>query len=170
MLKLGAEWIIEEEGKSAAEQIVRKLRRPLCVFRNAAITCRYVRLASIPLARGGGSGAVIKLGELVTILDLHRQSVSAIARQLGIDRKTVRRYLERGLELPSHLRPKASSAQEDRSLPAIFTRAACRVSGSHRRAAVARAAGTGVRGRIYGGEAHGARDQAGSGQNLRDTV
>jgi hypothetical protein len=25
MLKLGAEWVIEEEGKSAAEQIVRKL-------------------------------------------------------------------------------------------------------------------------------------------------
>jgi transposase len=36
------------------------------------------------------------------ILDLHRQglSVSAIARQLGVDRKTVRRYIERGLEPP----------------------------------------------------------------------
>jgi hypothetical protein len=35
---------------------------------------------------------VIKLGELVMILDLHRQglSVSAIARQVGVDRKTVR--------------------------------------------------------------------------------
>jgi hypothetical protein len=55
-----------------------------------------------PLA--GGSGAVIKLGELVMILDLHRQgpTVSAIARQLGIDRKTVRRYLERGLEPPTY--------------------------------------------------------------------
>jgi transposase len=38
---------------------------------------------------------VIKLGEIVMILDLHRQGlyVSAIADQLGIDRKTVRKYL-----------------------------------------------------------------------------
>jgi transposase len=45
---------------------------------------------------------VIKLGEVVMILDLHRQglSVSAIALQLGIDRKTVRKYLARGLEAP----------------------------------------------------------------------
>src|SRR5215510_7692168 len=56
----------------------------------------------LPLA--GGSGTVIKLGELVMILDLHRQglSVSAIARQLGRDRKTVRKYIERGLELPAY--------------------------------------------------------------------
>ena len=45
---------------------------------------------------------MIKLGEVVMILDLHRQglSVSAIALQLGIDRKTVRKYLARGLEAP----------------------------------------------------------------------
>lgn len=38
------------------------------------------------------------------VLDLHRQglTVSAIARQLGIDRKTVRRYIERGLEPPTY--------------------------------------------------------------------
>lgn len=36
------------------------------------------------------------------IMELHRQglSISAIARQTGIDRKTVRKYLERGLEAP----------------------------------------------------------------------
>jgi transposase len=36
------------------------------------------------------------------ILDLHREglSVSAIARRVGIDRKTVRKYIERGLEPP----------------------------------------------------------------------
>jgi transposase len=47
---------------------------------------------------------VIKLGELVMILDLHRQgmSVTAIARQCGLDRKTVRRYIERGLEPPAY--------------------------------------------------------------------
>jgi len=38
------------------------------------------------------------------ILDLHRQglSVSAIARQLGVDRKTVRKYIARGLEPPAY--------------------------------------------------------------------
>jgi transposase len=36
------------------------------------------------------------------ILDLHRQglSMSAIARRTGLDRKTVRKYVERGLEPP----------------------------------------------------------------------
>jgi transposase len=55
-----------------------------------------------PLA--GGGGAVIKLGELVMILDLHRQglSVSAIARQLCVDRKTVRRAIAKGLEPPNY--------------------------------------------------------------------
>jgi transposase len=47
---------------------------------------------------------VIDLGELVMILDLHRQglTVSAIARQLELDRKTVRKYIERGLEPPAY--------------------------------------------------------------------
>ena len=45
---------------------------------------------------------MIKLGEVVMILDLHRQglTISVIARELGIDRKTVRRYIDRGLEPP----------------------------------------------------------------------
>ncbi len=47
---------------------------------------------------------MIQLGELVMILDLHRQGlrVSAIARRLRLDRKTVRKYIERGLEPPSY--------------------------------------------------------------------
>jgi transposase len=47
---------------------------------------------------------VVRLGELVVILDLHRQglSVSAIARRSGLDRKTVRKYVERGLEPPAY--------------------------------------------------------------------
>jgi transposase len=47
---------------------------------------------------------VVHLGELVMILDLHRQglSVSAIARQLGLDRKAVRKYIARGLEPPAY--------------------------------------------------------------------
>jgi transposase len=56
------------------------------------------------LLRWAEGDSVIKLGELVMILDLHRQgmSVSAIARQCGLDRKTVRRYIERGLEPPAY--------------------------------------------------------------------
>ena len=47
---------------------------------------------------------MIKLGELIMILDLHRQglSVSAIARQIGVDRKTVRTYIAKGLEPPAY--------------------------------------------------------------------
>jgi transposase len=47
---------------------------------------------------------VVGLGELVVILELHRQclSASAIARLHGLDRKTVRKYLERGLEPPAY--------------------------------------------------------------------
>ncbi len=47
---------------------------------------------------------VVRLGELVMILDLHRQglSVSAIARRTGLDRKTVRKYIESGLEPPAY--------------------------------------------------------------------
>jgi transposase len=48
--------------------------------------------------------AVVQLGELMMILDLHRQglSVTAIARRTGRDPKTVRKYIERGLELPTY--------------------------------------------------------------------
>jgi transposase len=55
---------------------------------------------------------VVRLGELVMILDLHRQglTVSAIARRTGLDRKTVAKYIERGLEPPRYgpRKPKAS--------------------------------------------------------------
>ncbi len=47
---------------------------------------------------------VVRLEAVVMILDLHRQglTVSEIARQCGLDRKTVRRYIERGLEPPTY--------------------------------------------------------------------
>ncbi len=47
---------------------------------------------------------MVQLGELVMILDLHRQglSVSAIARESGLDRKTVRKCIARGLEAPAY--------------------------------------------------------------------
>jgi hypothetical protein len=55
---------------------------------------RARRIAEAPPS-GGRKDLVIKLGELVMILDLHRQglSVSAIARQVGVDRKTVRTHI-----------------------------------------------------------------------------
>jgi transposase len=51
-----------------------------------------------------GGTSLVRLGEIVMILELHRQgaSVSAIAREVGIDRKTVRRCIERGLEPPAY--------------------------------------------------------------------
>ena len=47
------------------------------------------------------------------ILELHRQgvSVSAIARQVGLDRKTVHKYIERGLEPPMY-GPRAQRASK----------------------------------------------------------
>ena len=41
------------------------------------------------------------------ILDLHRQGlpVSAIARRTGVDRKTIRKYIQAGLE-PPHYGPR----------------------------------------------------------------
>ena len=45
---------------------------------------------------------MVKLRELIVILDLHRQGlrISAIAERTGLDRKTVRKYIECGLEAP----------------------------------------------------------------------
>ncbi|MQX37788.1 IS21 family transposase [Roseospira navarrensis] len=45
---------------------------------------------------------MVTLGDVVMILDLHRQglSLSAIARRTGLDRKTVRTCIKRGLEPP----------------------------------------------------------------------
>ena len=47
---------------------------------------------------------MIGLGDVVMILELRRQglSISAIAREAGLDRKTIRRYLARGLEPPTY--------------------------------------------------------------------
>lgn len=47
---------------------------------------------------------MIRLGELMMILELHRQgvSISAIARRTGRDPKTIRKYIERGLEAPAY--------------------------------------------------------------------
>jgi transposase len=48
--------------------------------------------------------SMVRLGELMMILELHRQGVSitAIARRTGRDPKTVRKYIERGVEAPAY--------------------------------------------------------------------
>jgi len=55
---------------------------------------------------------VIQNGELFVIHELHQQglTISAIARQTGHDRKTVRKYLEQGLQAP-HYGPRAPRPQ-----------------------------------------------------------
>ena len=61
---------------------------------------------------------MVQLGELMMILDLHRQglTVTAIARRTGRDRKTVRKYIERGLEPPAYgPRRRADRASSPRS-------------------------------------------------------
>src|ERR1700756_3168619 len=47
---------------------------------------------------------MIQLGDLMVILDLHRQglSISAIARRTARDPKTIRKYIARGLEPPAY--------------------------------------------------------------------
>jgi transposase len=47
---------------------------------------------------------LVRLGEIVMILELHRQgiSISAIARRVALDRKTVRRYIAHGPEPPAY--------------------------------------------------------------------
>ena len=69
---------------------------------------------------------MIKLGELVMILDLHRQglSVSAIARQVGVDRKTVRTYIAKGLEPPTYKKRAPARGVVDRFEPYLRERLA----------------------------------------------
>src|ERR1700758_3158302 len=62
-----------------------------------------------------GSSSLVRLGEIVMILELHRQGVgvSAIARRVELDRKTVRRYIAQGLEPPAYgpRQPRVSQLQ-----------------------------------------------------------
>jgi predicted ArsR family transcriptional regulator len=60
---------------------------------------------------------LITLGEIVLIHDLKRQglSVSAIARELGMDRKTVRKHLEVGIAAPVTARAPISRGSSRRT-------------------------------------------------------
>ena len=52
---------------------------------------------------------MVNLGEAMRILELHREglTISAIAERTGKDRKTVRKYIRRGLQAPSY-KPRAA--------------------------------------------------------------
>src|SRR5579864_6354383 len=51
-----------------------------------------------------GGVSVVELGEVMTILELHRQgqSISAIAARLNMDRKTNRKYIKDGVQAPRY--------------------------------------------------------------------
>src|SRR3954464_11940109 len=71
-----------------------------------------------------GATAVVRVGELVMIMELYRQglTLTAIARQLGIDRKTVRRYIALGLEPPTYGPRTPRSKYTDPFLPYLQQR------------------------------------------------
>jgi transposase len=73
---------------------------------------------------GGKGGRGDQTWELVMILELHRQgvSVSAIARQLGIDRKTVRTHIAKGLTAPAYTPRPPRARLIDRFVPYLRDR------------------------------------------------
>lgn len=48
--------------------------------------------------------SVVELGEVMTILELHRQglSISAIAARLNMNRKTIRKTIKDGVQAPRY--------------------------------------------------------------------
>ncbi len=114
---------------------------------------------------------MIKLGELVMILDLHRQgpSVSAIARQVGIDRETVRTYIAKGLEPPAY-KKRAARPERHRSLRTLVGRAPGDLSLSDRSASVAGAEGPRLSRQLQRGEGPRARDPSGPKRRLRSAL
>ena len=69
---------------------------------------------------------MIKLGELIMILDLHRQglSVSAIARQMGVDRRPLGPTSPKGLEPPTYKKRASAPGVVDRFEPYLCERLA----------------------------------------------
>ena len=71
---------------------------------------------------------------MVMILELHRQgiSISAIARRVELDRKTVSRYIDRGLEPPAY-GPRQRRVTQGQAVRALSARAAGSISAVDRR-------------------------------------
>ncbi len=84
-------------------------------------------------AQNEGAGAVIKLGE-VMILDIHLQgpTVSAIARELGIDRKDCSQ-MHHSWPRAARLWPTQAARAPDRFIRLLFARAGGRFSRADRR-------------------------------------
>ncbi|MBB3457421.1 IS30 family transposase [Rhizobium sp. BK313] len=84
------------------------------------------RVITVTALDGERQLAVKKFGGIVMILDLHRQEmpVTAIARQTGVDRKTIRKYIERGLEAPAYGPRKFRSPDDKRHQNTIVDRSA----------------------------------------------
>ena len=73
---------------------------------------------------------MVRLGELMMILELHRQGVSitAIARRTGRDPKTIRKYIERGIEAPAYGPRSRGAAEQVGGLSRLPARAGDRLS------------------------------------------
>src|SRR3954454_3358183 len=97
---------------------------------------------------------MVQLGELMMILELHRQglSITAIARRTGRDPKTVRKYIERGIEAPVY-GPRSIGRPSKIAGYIDFLRAGGRLSRSQRRPADPQEPRTWLCRRLYGGEA-----------------
>src|SRR5690349_5375107 len=87
--------------------------------------------------------SLVRLGEIAMILELHRQgvSVSAIARQVGLDRKTVHK-LHRAWPGAADVWSACAAGEQDRAVHALSARAACGVSAVERATSASRAART----------------------------
>ena len=93
---------------------------------------------------------VITWERLFMLHELHAQgvSISAIARQTGLDRKTVRRHLAAGTEPPVY-GPRAPQGSLPGSLQGVSANPSCRVSGIIRCASFTGDYGAGLHRRLH---------------------
>ena len=92
---------------------------------DAAVAAPSCRSLTISPWRSVVGVSVVELEEVMTILELHRQglSISAIVARLGMDRKTIRKYIENGVQrlvtVPER-RDRASSIHSSTTSPNAY--------------------------------------------------